>query len=212
MIPEDRPLASRPIAAARASGQHRTVTTKIAPGFLVAAPSLLDPNFARTVVLLVDHREEGSLGFVVNRPADMRIRAMVEPLGLGVDAEKVVDGPVLVGGPVAPNTGWVVFERTGAQDPQSDVVQVSERLCVSASRDLLESMVVGTDRRMLLVLGYAGWGPGQLDEELSQGAWIPVDLDERIVFDTPYDDRWGNALRLLGIDPARLTGVAPSSN
>lgn len=210
MIPDAS--GARPIASDRASVQHRSVVSKIAPGFLVAAPSLLDPNFARTVVLLVDHRAEGSLGFVVNRPADVRLRAMVEPLGLGVDADRVSDGPVLVGGPVAPNTGWVVFEQAGASEPAEDVVRVSERLCVSASRDLLEAMVVETNQRMLLVLGYAGWGPGQLDEELAQGAWIPVDLDERIVFDTAYDDRWGNALRLLGIDPARLTGLAPSKN
>lgn len=210
MIPDAG--ATRPIATDGASVQHQIVASKIAPGFLVAAPSLLDPNFARTVVLLVDHRPEGSLGFVVNRPAEVRLRAMIEPLGLGVDAEKVPDGPVLVGGPVAPNTGWVVFEQKGATEPGEDVVKVSERLCVSASRELLEAMVVETNKRMLLVLGYAGWGPGQLDEELVQGAWIPVDLDERIVFDTPYDDRWGNALRLLGIDPARLTGLAPSNN
>jgi putative transcriptional regulator len=136
--------------------QHRIVVSKIAPGFLVAAPSLLDPNFSRTVVLLVDHRAEGSLGFVVNRPADVRLRAMIEPLGLSVEPEQVADGPVLVGGPVAPNTGWVVFEQAGTTEPAGqDVVQVSERLCVSASRELLEGMLVDTRMRMLLVLGYA---------------------------------------------------------
>lgn len=190
------------------------MASEIAPGFLVASPSLLDPNFSRTVVLLVDHRPEGSLGFVVNRPAQVRLRAMIESLGLSLEPAQVVDSPVLVGGPVAPNTGWVVFEHFGAVPPEGeDIVRVSDRLAVSASRELLEARVREQhDGRMLLVLGYAGWGPGQLDAELAQGAWIPVDLDERIVFDTPYDDRWSDALRLLGIDPARLTGPSSTEN
>lgn len=189
------------------------MATDLAPGFLVASPSLLDPNFARSVVLLVDHRPEGSLGFVVNRPASVRLRGMIDSLGLDVTPDGVADAPVLVGGPVAPNTGWVVFEHGGALSEADDVVRVTDSLAVSASRELLESMVRGGGQgRMLLVLGYAGWGPGQLDAELAQGAWIPVDLDARIVFDTPYDDRWSDALRLLGIDPARLTGPSSTEN
>ena len=86
-------------------------------------------------------------------------------------------------------------------------MRVSERLAVSASRELLADDRAATRalERMLLVLGYAGWGPGQLDAEISQGAWIPVDFDERIVFDTPFEERWSTALRILGIDPARLS-------
>jgi putative transcriptional regulator len=190
------------------------MSSKLAPGFLVAAPSLLDPNFRRSVVLLVDHRPEGSLGFVVNRPADAKLRTMLEPLGLELEHDDVNDSPVLVGGPVNPNTGWVVFEHTGAQAKGDDeLVHVSDRIAVSASRELLESLARrGGDERMMLVLGYAGWGPGQLDAEIAQGAWIPIDFDERIVFDTPYDERWSSALRLLGIDPARLALQAPSEN
>ena len=188
--------------------------SELSPGFLVAAPSLLDPNFRRTVVLLVDHKAEGSLGFVVNRPAEMTLRGMVDALGLASnDVEQVRDAPVLVGGPVAPDTGWIVFEQ--GEEPQGgeEVVQVSSKLAVSASRELLEQVVLGDDeRRMLLVLGYAGWGPGQLDAEMIQGSWIPVDLDEKIVFDTPYEERWTRALRNLGIDPARLTSTPPSQS
>jgi putative transcriptional regulator len=188
--------------------------SELSPGFLVAAPSLLDPNFHRSVVLLVDHRPEGSLGFVVNRPADVRLRSMLEPLGLELEQSRLKDAPVLVGGPVLPNTGWIVFEHNGSTPVQhEDVIQVSDNLAVSASRELLESLVQARGKeRLLLVLGYAGWGPAQLDSEISQGAWIPVDFDHGLVFDTPYDERWGAALRSLGIDPARLSLSAPSES
>lgn len=189
-------------------------TTQLAPGFLVAAPSLLDPNFRRTVVLLVDHRPEGSLGFIVNRPADASLSAMLERIGLTAPPASGDESAVLVGGPVAPQTGWVVFEPSAQTADADDVVQVSERLAVSASRELLERLIAAErpDGRLLLVLGYAGWGPGQLDGELAQGAWIPVDFDERIVFETPYEERWETALRSLGIDPARLSLLTPSES
>ncbi len=186
------------------------MASDLAPGFLVAAPSLLDPNFRRTVVLLVDHRAEGSLGFVINRPANVTLSGMSEALSLRGLAPELADSPVLVGGPVAPDTGWIVFDEPPAEVSSDEVVQVSKRLSVSASRELLQAFVRDPKtKHLLLVLGYAGWGPGQLDSEISQGVWIPVDLDEKIVFDTPYEQRWASALRILGIDPARLTASAP---
>ncbi len=187
--------------------------SQLAPGFLVAAPSLLDPNFKRTVVLLVDHRPEGSLGFVVNRPAQVQMRAMMERLGLAIASTAIPDTSVLVGGPVNPQTGWIVFEQGQITANNEDVVRLSDRLAVSASRELLETLVAHKGpERMLLVLGYSGWGAGQLDAEIAQGAWIPVDFDERIVFDTPFEDRWSSALRILGIDPARLSMTIPSES
>jgi len=194
----------------------RTATlssSQLAPGFLVAAPSLLDPNFKRTVVLLVDHRAEGSLGFVVNRPADSTVPSMLERIGLTVPQDAVERSAVLVGGPVAPQTGWVLYEpRTPVLD-EDEAVRVSERLSVSASRELLERLVADEQPgRLILVLGYSGWGPGQLDAEIAQGAWIPVDFDERIVFETPYEERWASTLRILGIDPARLSVLTPSES
>jgi putative transcriptional regulator len=187
--------------------------SQLAPGFLVAAPTLLDPNFKRTVVLLVDHQPKGSLGFVVNRPAQVHMRAMLERLGLTVASPEIQDAAVLVGGPVNPQTGWIVFEQGQITANNEDVVRLSERIAVSASRELLETLVAHKGpERMLLVLGYSGWGEGQLDSEIAQGAWIPVDFDERIVFDTPFEDRWASALRILGIDPARLSIAAPSES
>jgi putative transcriptional regulator len=187
--------------------------SQLAPGFLVAAPSLLDPNFKRTVVMLVDHRPEGSLGFVVNRPAQVQMGAMLSRLGLRAEGNDLPNASVLVGGPVNPQTGWVVFEQGQLSAKSEDVVRLSDRLAVSASRELLEALVAHRGpERMLLVLGYSGWGAGQLDAEIAQGAWIPVDFDERIVFDTPFEERWASTLRILGIDPARLSMTAPSES
>jgi putative transcriptional regulator len=198
---------------ARSMASYVAMASQLAPGFIVAAPSLLDPNFRRTVVLMVDHRPEGSFGFVINRPAEASMRAMLERIGLAAGSSKLEDASVLVGGPVAPHTGWVVFEPDQPLDEAAEIVRVSERLAVSASRDLLERLVAQRGAgRLLLVLGHAGWGPGQLDAEIAQGAWIPVDFDDRIVFETPFDERWAGTLRILGIDPARLSLVTPSES
>ena len=179
---------------------------ELAPGFLVAAPSLREPSFARTVILLVEHGADGSLGFVVNRPATVSFRSVAEILGIEATQAGARDTPVYLGGPVAPESGWVLFDPRGASAAVvGEAVRVNEELAVSASRDLLEA--IGRDAgpaRRLMTLGYAGWGAGQLDGEFAQGIWIPVDLDHEIVFDVAPADRWHAALASAGIDPARM--------
>jgi putative transcriptional regulator len=181
--------------------------SELSPGFLVASPTLLDPNFYRTVVLLIDHRREGSLGFVVNRPANVTFRGVADELGLTPAGKPLPDLPVLVGGPVAPHTGWIVFDPGERSAAGEGTITVTKQLRVSASRELLKSIAHTPEiQRHMLVLGYAGWGAGQLDNEIKQGVWIPVDLDEKIVFDTPYTQRWTAALAALGIDPLKIVG------
>lgn len=178
------------------------MASELAPGFLVAAPSLRDPNFRRSVVLLIDHRKDGSLGFVVNRPARVTFAGVVDELDLNEEAHPPPDVPVLVGGPVSPNTGWIVFDPTSSPLPLDTTIEVTDRVRVSASKDLLKALAKTPEaKHHLLVLGYAGWGAGQLDEEIRQGSWIPVDLAENVVFETPYEERWEAALQVLGIDP-----------
>lgn len=189
------------------------MASDLAPGFLVAAPSLLDPNFRQSVVLLIDHRTDGSLGFVVNRPSDITFEGVVQELGIGPEVGAPPEVPVLIGGPVAPHTGWIVFDPTTSDVPLDSTIEVTSHLRVSASRELLRELAQRDQdaRRHLLVLGYAGWGAGQLDAEIKQGAWIPVDLDESVIFDTPYENRWNAALAALGIDPLHLVGSAPEA-
>ncbi len=179
----------------------------LAPGFLVASPSLRDPNFARTVIVLVEHGSDGSLGFIVNRPAPVSFDQVTGALGLG---QRVPDAPipVFLGGPVSPHSGWILFDPAGADaEVLADAVEVSASLAVSASRALLETIATSDGpKRRLLSLGYAGWAAGQLDGEFQRGVWIPVDLDAEIVFDTSPVDRWQAALTSAGIDPARMSG------
>ena len=162
----------------------------------------------RTVVVLVEHSDEGSLGFVINRPAPVSFEQVSELLGLDVESPSSRRTPVFAGGPVASHSGWILFDpRDVDEDIAADAVEVSERLSVSASRRLLDAIAAneGPERR-LLALGYAGWAAGQLDGEFSRGVWIPVDLDDEIVFEIPAADRWHAALTSAGIDPARMSG------
>ncbi|MBX7190938.1 MAG: YqgE/AlgH family protein [Sandaracinaceae bacterium] len=181
--------------------QHPGGSARLAPGFVVAAPSLRDPNFARSVVLLVEHGTQGSIGFVVNRLAPVAFKDVAESIGVEAD----VDMPVLVGGPVS-RTGWVVFDPTEADEALlEDAVRVHERIAVTASRKALEALGEPTSsKRRLLVVGYAGWGQGQLDGELERGVWLPVALDPSIVFDCAMEQRWAEVLRGAGIEPGRI--------
>ena len=178
--------------------------SSLAPGFLVAAPILRDPNFAGTVVLMVEHSPEGALGFIVNREAAADLRSVLAQLGVGELAVRN-EIAVMMGGPVSTETGWIVFESPGEVEPRDDVLMVTSTLGVSASKQFLLDAVQGkSSGRAMLVQGYAGWGPGQLEAELSQGVWIPVDLDARVIFDTSADKRWTAALAVLGVHPAAL--------
>ncbi len=179
----------------------------LAPGLLVAAPTLRCPFFHHTLVLMVDHGEEGSFGFVVNKPAPIDFAGVIGELGMDLDASAEV--AVLLGGPVSPETGWVVFDPTGldAETRPDDTIQLGPRLAVTASLTMLHALATGEARcPAALSLGYAGWSPGQLEGELREGSWIPVDLDPALVFDVDVEARWSRALDTLGIDPARMVG------
>lgn len=155
---------------------------------------------------MVDHNEEGALGFVVNRPASASLNDVLDYLGMG-DEEAPGDVPVMVGGPVSPHTGWVVFESGPDLESGDDVLVVTPGLAVSASKRVLrEAARQELSGRSMLVQGYAGWGPGQLEMELREGVWIPVDLDQTVLFDTQADGRWSAALAVLGIHPGSIAG------
>jgi putative transcriptional regulator len=186
----------------------------IAPGFLVAAPSLIDPSFVRTVVLLVEHGPEGSLGIVVNRPADVRFEEVLDSLGIEPDAApELAPFPLLLGGPVSPETGWILFDPGEASASDlSDAVLLGDGIALSASRALLDRMLRSGAPQgpRLLAMGYAGWSGGQLDEELERGVWLPATLHADLVFRVPAEERWTAALKAEGIDPGRISGKVQS--
>ena len=164
------------------------------------------PFFNHTLVLLIDHGEEGSFGFVVNRPTELGIEDVFSEVGVTVGAVGTVDAPVMLGGPVSPESGWILYDPEGVPQPSTgQTISVSPRIACSASLELLERLARGDGPdTCAMILGYSGWGVGQLESEMKQGSWIPVDLDYEIVFETPIEKRWEAALATLGIDPARV--------
>lgn len=180
----------------------------LAPGFLVASPTLRDPNFAGSLVLVAEHHGEGALGFVVNRPAPLAVADVLggidEGLRRAAEATGRAGGTVLVGGPVQPERLWILF-RPGAGADLTDAVAVGSELALGGSRELLEALVrerAGVP--FVLLLGYAGWAPLQAESEIAAGAWVPMPLASDLVFEVPLEKRWEIAVRRLGLDPGEF--------
>lgn len=169
------------------------------PTLLLSMPQLVDPNFNRTVVLLVDYAPEGAFGLVLNRPTEMPASSMVR---LVPPVASISDMPLWIGGPVEPERGWILL----ADEPESDFKIIRDGLYLSTSADLLRRVLEATPApRARVLAGYAGWGPGQLDQELAQSAWLMSDIDLDLVFDIKPDMMWETAIRRLGADPSTLT-------
>jgi putative transcriptional regulator len=178
----------------------------LAPGFLVASPTLRDPNFAGSLVLMAEHHGEGALGFVVNRAGPLTVADVlgrVDPaLRARADATGRADAPVLVGGPVQPERLWILFEP-GPQVPEEGAIRVAANVALGGSRELLEALVrAPAPVPFVLLLGYAGWAPLQVEHEVAAGAWVPMPLHEDLVLGVPLEQRWEVAVRRLGLDPA----------
>ncbi len=179
----------------------------LAPGFLVAAPGLRDPNFVGSLVLMTGHRKAGSMGFVVNRAAPISAAEMLasvdERLGGLARASEHGQRPVLVGGPVSPEQVWVLYRRgSGGATEEDDAIRVGRNLVLGSSRPVLEAILSNDGPGPVqLFVGYAGWAPMQLEEEISQGSWVPLGFDEELVTTVPVPDRWSEAVRRLGLDP-----------
>lgn len=178
----------------------------LAPGFLVAAPALSDPNFAGSLVLMAEHHPEGALGFVVNRPGPITVADVLdgldERLRAVAEAHGRADAPVLVGGPVQPERLWILFQP-GPQAPEEGAVTVAAGVALGGSRELLEALVrAKAPGPFALLLGYAGWAPLQLEREVASGAWVPMELHSDLVFEVPLEQRWESAVRRLGLDPS----------
>ena len=171
--------------------------------FLLAMPDMADPNFNGTVILLAEHSAKGAMGLVVNRPSDLDVAELFERIELDLRGAPVGRQPVLYGGPVQSDRGFVLH-RAGRRWNSS--IEIGDSLTLTSSRDVLEAVAAGKGPRDVLVaLGYSGWGPGQLEGELARNAWLTVPADPAILFDTPIDQRQARAFGLLGIDPRLLS-------
>jgi putative transcriptional regulator len=173
---------------------------------LIAMPTLQDPNFARTVTYICEHGEHGAMGIVVNRPTDLRLSDVLKHMeiegGLGDAGEQIV----YLGGPVEEERGFVLHTHTA---PWDSTLAVNDGISITTSRDILEAMARGEGpEHTLVALGYAGWGAGQLEQELQDNAWLSGPADNSILFNMPPEDRWEAAARLLGVDVNLLSSEA----
>jgi putative transcriptional regulator len=178
----------------------------LANHFLVAMPAMEDPNFGRSVILLAEHSERGALGLVINRPMnDLDLGALFDRIDLRLETASLASSPVYVGGPVQTDRGFVLHRPAGKWN---STVSIGDELGLTSSKDVLEAVAAGEGPEELLVtLGYAGWGPGQLEQELAQNAWLTVPASPELIFKTPSAQRFERAMKLLGFDPAFLSSA-----
>jgi len=186
------------------------MSSSLAPSFLLSMPQLLDPNFNRTVVLLCKHSEDGAFGLVVNRPlvtagpVVVEVRAPSDTVGRKTEVSEH-ELQVWVGGPVEPQSSWILDGDDTDIAEERRGVRVAEGLYLSTSPDLLHRLLGPTPPpRTRLIVGFSGWGPGQLEKELEASAWLISDVDREVLFATPAELMWETAIRRLGADPAAL--------
>ncbi len=181
-------------------------TTALANQFLIAMPNMRDPSFVRSVALICQHSSDGAMGVVINRLSEYRLGDVLAQMGLRSHIAEVEDAPVLIGGPVQPERGFVLHSAEGAWESS---YKISDTLCVTTSRDVLVAIAEGKGpKRAVVALGYAGWGAGQLEDELKQNAWLTVEPDERVLFDLPLEQRWEAAAKLIGVSLANLSSFS----
>jgi len=166
---------------------------------LIAMPSLQDANFSRSVTVVCEHNDNGAMGIIINQPTTMCVDELINQLEMG-DKENLVSNhsPVYAGGPVHIDRGFILHDS----DRQWDSTHIIDNdLMLTTSEDILVDIATGNGpENSIVALGYAGWGAGQLEQELAENAWLTVPYEAKIVFDTPVDERWQTAANKLGID------------
>ncbi|HYQ45746.1 MAG TPA: YqgE/AlgH family protein [Polyangiaceae bacterium] len=177
------------------------MTSALAPGLLLSAPPLSDPNFERSVVLLSAHGPDGAFGWVLNGKQSMSFSELLVRAGVAATPPDV-PGVVRVGGPVSPEQVWLLYP-SGAIAPDLDgQMEVAPGIWASASRNVLEAIASSrVPPGLITLMGYAGWAPWQLENEIKVGAWLPTDVNPEIVFDTPPSELWARAYQRVGASP-----------
>jgi putative transcriptional regulator len=171
---------------------------------LVALPTLADPHFARSVTLICQHDADGAMGVVVNRASDYTLGEVLEQMGIEARDPALLEQRVLAGGPVHPERGFVLHDGDRAWD---STLAVTPSLSVTTSRDILEAIALGEGpAHAVIALGCAGWGAGQLEQELAENSWLTVPAEAGILFDLPLDQRWQAAAGQIGVDLMRMAG------
>jgi putative transcriptional regulator len=181
-------------------------STSLTDHFLIAMPGLRDPNFSRTVTYICEHTDQGAMGIVINRPMEIRLGEVLSQLDIDSDDPRVLGATVYLGGPVQPDRGFVLHT---AGERFDSTLAITPDLSMTTSRDVLEAIAAGRGPdQSLIALGYAGWAPGQLEDEMGANAWLSGPADSDILFRLPDEARWLAAAQLLGVDLNLLSGEA----
>lgn len=172
--------------------------TSLANHFLIAMPALTDPNFQQSVTYICEHNEEGAMGIIINRPLDIQLGDVLQHMDIEAEHSQIANQLVYLGGPVQTERGFVIHRPPGHWEA---MLRVSESVGVTTSQDILSAIACGSGPdRAVVALGYAGWGPGQLEKELAANAWLSGPADLSIIFDLPWEKRWEAAANLVGVD------------
>ncbi len=174
--------------------------------FLIAMPAMGDPNFHHSVTYICEHNAQGALGITINRPMNLNLGDIFDQLNLERSPDVSETAPILLGGPVQPERGFVIHHPKGEWDSS---METGDQIQVTTSRDVLQAMARGEGPDQAIVaLGYAGWTAGQLELEVVENAWLTVPSSHEILFETPYDKRWESAAALLGVDVKNISNYA----
>ena len=180
-------------------------TINLTSHFLIAMPAMQDPNFSRTLTFVCEHNERGALGIVVNRPIDVTLDALFRQVEIPLAAGALASQPVFYGGPVQLEHGFVLHRPVGGWKSTLPVGEIG----LTTSKDILEAMARGEGpREQLVALGYAGWAPGQLENEIAQNGWLTVQADLDVIFNVPPEARYEAAMQALGVNAAFLSEEA----
>ena len=180
--------------------------------FLIAMPGLEDAAFSRSVVYVCEHTERGALGLVINKPSDINLQVLFDKVDLPLGRIDLRQAPVFQGGPVQVDRGFVLHEPIFAQSEKPAEAVYASTMCIpgglemTTSKDVLEAMASGAGpRRVFVSLGYASWGQGQLESEITENSWLTVEADPSLIFDAPVAERYERAMALLGLQPWMLS-------
>ena len=180
-------------------------TINLTSHFLIAMPAMADPNFSRTLTFVCEHNERGALGIVVNRPIDVTLGTLFRQVEIALDDEPLAAERLFYGGPVQFDHGFVLHRPLGAWKSTLPVGDIG----LTTSRDILEAMADGGGpREKLVALGYAGWAPGQLEDEIKRNGWLTVDADVDLIFNVPPEARYDAAMKVLGVNFMNLSEEA----
>jgi len=186
-------------------------TINLTHHFLIAMPGMEDEPFSRSVIYMCEHSERGALGLIINKPSDINVQGLFDKVELPLRRDDLTLTPVFQGGPVQTERGFVLHESMmpGNESIYASTMSIPGGLEMTTSKDVLEALSTGAGPRKVFVsLGYSAWGEGQLESELLENSWLTVAADPGVIFDTPVEERYDRALKLLGLESWMISPVA----